>query len=260
MANNKTTVFHSRVADSAQELNHLLRAEHFLPLHCPIFELQKGSDLNLIDNDRFNSILLGSSSPLDTILIFTSQYAVEFLQHAIQHKKLLNPLLEMQCVAVGQTTAKKLVQAGFKNVLTPTAPTSEGILQLPVIQTSKQAILFKGEQGRDKLANAFRLANKPLTTYNVYKRQWVDLSETQLQQINRCDVFIFTSGEIAQHLYRLVVDKISPDFVHKLVLVPSERVAKQLTEYGFDQVINIGSASNHNIIAHLRKFKGSVLT
>jgi len=225
----------------------LLSLAGFNPVNYAFFKLEAGEDFNQLTHLTLES---------DTSLIFTSQYAVEWLQKAAP-ESLFNQLRHQPTVAVGQATAKCLASVGFNQVDTPTQQDSEGILALPQIQQCHQALLFKGEQGRDQISKTFKLANKVLKTYNIYKRNWLSLDASQLAHISSADQFVLTSGENAlfllNHADNVLLDKIK----QSPCLVPSERVKQLLQRQGLTQVQNINSANNQAIIEALKRPNGN---
>ncbi len=248
--NNK--VLHCRHGSSAQQLNQNLISAGFEPVHLALFDIVDGSDCISLSSNNFSAQLTN----IDLVII-TSQYAVEKLTQQL-HPSDLTKLQQKNTIAVGDKTAKQLKAAGFHNVLLPENNDSEGILAHPQVKHSQQAILLKGEQGRDAIEQAFKLANKKLTTYNIYKRQWLTLTSTQLQTALSCDYFVFTSGEIALKLYQAVEKQNKSElkpWLDVCTFVPSQRVASQLSQYGASDVINMQGANNLTIIQALQAHK-----
>lgn len=245
-------VLHCRHGNSASELNQSLLSAGFEPIHVPLFDIADGSDCLSLSSTSFSEQLRNID-----LAIITSQYAVEKLISQL-HPIDLTSLLQKNFIAVGDKTAQQLKKAGFKNIHLPKNNNSEGILAHPKVKHSQQAILFKGEQGRDAIEQAFKLANKKLTTYNIYKRQWLNLTSAQLQTALSCNYFVFTSGEIALKLYQAVERQNKSELQHLLnvcTFVPSQRVASQLSQYGATDVINMHGANNLTIIQALQAHK-----
>ncbi|EWH10334.1 Uroporphyrinogen-III synthase [Catenovulum agarivorans DS-2] len=245
-------VLHCRHGNSAAELNQNLVSAGFEPVHLAIFEILDGSDCVSLSSSNFRQQLL----KLD-LAIVTSQYAVaKLLQHLSDND--LAKLQQTHIVAVGDKTAQQLKRAGFNKVHLPQVNDSDGILALPQVQQSQQAMLFKGEQGRNAIEHAFKLANRKLTTYNIYKRHWQNVTPCQLHAALSCDYFVFTSGEIALQLYQAVKKmnkSVLKQWLDVCTFVPSQRVASKLIQLGATHVINMQGANNLTIIQALQAHK-----
>ncbi|MCU4675080.1 uroporphyrinogen-III synthase [Catenovulum sp. 2E275] len=250
MATNKHYVFHTRQGERAEQLNLLLSQAGFISLNPELYKISQGIDLPLIQSNL--------SVTQSDCLIFTSQYAVQFLLANLTDQQLY-ALKQLACVAVGQATADYLTQHGFNQVAVPQQHTSEGILALAQIQACKRALLFKGEQGRDHILQSFKLANKDLKTYNVYKRDWQTLTNIELENITQADYFVFTSAEAGLTLIKQAPEKLLKKLKTAPCLVPSERVKNQVEQYGLTQVNNIHSANNQSILKALNIINGNQL-
>lgn len=246
--NNSYCIFHPRQGERAEQLNQLLGLAGFNYINQPLFHVEAGEDSPYINTPELYQE--------QDCLIFTSQYAAAYLAQ-FTSPQLLQSLQHQLTIAVGQATADKLNQLGFTHIITPSEASSEGLLTLPELQNAQHAILFKGEQGRNHISDRFKLANKVLNTYNIYKRTWQPLTHTQLNKIATADCFVLTSGENANFL----IDQANTILFNKLktalCLVPSERVKQQLEQHGLTQVKNIHSANNHDILTALQTLNGN---
>lgn len=235
----KPSVYNPRVGERGEALTDLLIQNNYLSIHQPLFNITKGEHFTAL-----NSISTSSK----TIYIFTSQFAVQYFELA----KLNLDLSNVTAIGIGKASSQALANFGFAQVLTPKQAISESLIELCQQIEFDQAFLFKGEAGRDEIANAFKLAKKNLKTYNVYKRVWISIPDTQLAKIKQADVFIITSGEIGLQLISLdndLFDKLKST----LCLVPSVRVKTQLEQLGLNNVTNINSANNQTIITSLNQ-------
>ncbi|WP_017443820.1 uroporphyrinogen-III synthase [Gayadomonas joobiniege] len=237
-------VYHSRVGESGNALNKMLAAHQWQPVNIPVLQISEGHQ----------APQLTSFNLQPDCLIVTSRHVVPYLQKylpAMQWAKLKT----VAVAAVGQGTANALQKAGFTQIFVPEEQTSEGLLTLTCITSAKDAVLFKGEQGRDKISQSLQLAKQKLTTYNVYKRQWLHLSNKQLQHIKQADIFVLTSGEIALTLHRQLSQN-GISITDKLCLVPSSRICDLLSLNGFTQLVNLNTAANVTVMDYLKNLKG----
>ena len=102
------------------------------------------------------------------LIIALSQHAVAaYLDHYFKpsHEGVV-------ALAIGKTTAAKLIEHGALKVFTPRSANSEGLLAMPQIQAlgpSHQVWLLTGEGGRDLVANT--LADRcDLQRFSLYRR------------------------------------------------------------------------------------------
>lgn len=237
-------VYHSRLGMPAEALNTDLSQAGFKPLAIAVYQIQKGCD--------FPQLAHFNETP--ECAIVTSRHAVDQLLAGLPVHS-LNRLKHLPVAAIGSATANYLREFGFNQVIQPQQDTSEGLLEMPEIKQRTHFVLFKGERGRDKIAQTMQLAKKKLTTYNVYKRHWVSLSAEQAKRIAQADIFLLTSGEIALHLHHQL-STYGYSIRNKVCLVPSQRVQGLLQQEGYNQVENLKSAANSAIMHYLKSLKG----
>ena len=79
------------------------------------------------------------------LLIFVSTSAVDYFIDAVKEPRLLQNT-QIQVLAVGRSTAKRLAAWSDINVLTPELETSEGLLALAQLQASQ----VSGKKNRDR--------------------------------------------------------------------------------------------------------------
>ena len=104
--------------------------------------------------------------------VFVSGNAVEFGLRATEHFGAWPS--QVRCVAIGKATALKLEQAGCGPVLRPQgSEDSEGLLQAEAIQhlEGQRVLIFRGQGGREALAEGLRAAGAIVDYAEVYQRQ-----------------------------------------------------------------------------------------
>lgn len=108
--------------------------------------------------------------------------------------------------------------------------------------TGKRALIVRGEEGRDWLAEALRAAGAEVSFLAAYRRlpPRLDLEGRALlaQALahpgRHC--WVFSSSQAVRHLQALTQEWPSPPRMSGTALVPHPRIAQSVSEAGFDQV------------------------
>ncbi|NMH59856.1 uroporphyrinogen-III synthase [Alteromonas ponticola] len=176
-------------------------------------------------------------------LIVTSTFAADVFASTLSVSD-----IKARCAAIGSSTAKRLREQGF-NVIAPDVPTSEGMMNLLTMKNAKncQAVIIKGEGGREYLAESLTEIGIPTAELAVYRR--IPLSPPEeSNQWQWADVkgIITTSVEMATPLFTYYDSD-------KLTSVPwltvSQRIANTLISYG---VKSVGIAQGANDAALIK--------
>lgn len=198
------------------------------------------------------------------ILIFVSVAAVEFA-HASSPLPVnfLQNNTSQLFFAVGNATKQALMAIGITQVLSPPPEqeNSEGLLKLPelVHVKSKKVVIFRGNGGREHIANNLMQRGAKVSYIESYQRVWRTLSKNiahqwQAQQIN---CIVVTSNDILLALIKYLVG--ATDNTNNywqtqcLWVVASERIAQNAKKLGLTRVMNTHSASSQIICETLQK-------
>ena len=186
----------------------------------------------------------------------------------------------LQAYAVGPSTAGILQQFPWPVHCSATGVTSEHLLALPGLQdiSGKRVALFRGQGGRELLAETLRERGARVDYIELYQRRMpiYDRVET-LEQIraNRINIAVLTSLQILESFLRLLglpaVSTRKPQESHSKtdaalvsllqslgIVVPSKRVADIAVEAGFSTVIEAGGADDESILRTLARSSGPV--
>ena len=163
-----TTVVLTRPEAHSQRLALALSEQGFESLVMPLMTVQPIADSELAP---IPDLIEG------TVCIFISANAVHF---GLPH--IASALAEREntvLIAVGQRTQGALQEAGYAAMTTHQADT-EGLLALPALAAGalEQAVVVKGEGGRELLASELRARGVVVREWCGYRRCWpaVDLS------------------------------------------------------------------------------------
>lgn len=223
----------TRPAHQAEHLAGLIRAAGGTPILFPVMEIVDMPDvrplLALIDRlDEFD------------LAIFISPNAVTKAMNLIRARRLLPAGLRV--AAVGKGGRKALGQFGVDNVLVPAQRfDSEGLLALPEFQAvaGKRIVIFRGDGGRELLAEALARRGAHVEYAECYRREKPQADSAQLLHRwarNEVNAITVTSAEMLHNLFDLV-GKLGQQWLKTTPLfVPHERIAEAARGMGLSQV------------------------
>lgn len=163
-------------------------------------------------------------------------------------------------VAVGESTAAALEQAGFLSVLRPAeASSSEALLALPELQEIRVAesriLIVRGEEGRPLLGDTLSNRGARVTYAEVYRRARPEVNGTALTERGRnggIDTIIITSLEGLENLFALLGEGASGWLKEAGYVVVSQRLAARARELGIrDQPVIAAGADDESLLEAL---------
>jgi uroporphyrinogen-III synthase len=221
LANRRILV--TRPARQARELCRLIEAAGGQAMVFPLLEIVPAANPSEL-----------AALPLQDydLAIFVSVNAVEM---ALPHLPRLPPLA---VAAVGEGTAKALRQAGWPPSIVPERQfDSEGLLALAELQADrvagKKVLIFRGEGGREALAEGLRQRGAEVEYVEVYQRRLPRVDPALHPWIERggIDVIVITSSEGLRNLPRLLN---APAWLFgTTLLLGSERIRQAALDFGF---------------------------
>jgi len=189
------------------------------------------------------------------ILIFVSVAAVEFA-HA-SSPFLVNSLPKGSSqlfIAVGNATKQALLALGITQVLSPPQQQehSEGLLKLTELAhvRNKKVVIFRGNGGREHIANCLIQRGADVSYIESYQRVWRTLpkniaTQWQAQQIN---CIVITSNDILLALIKYLTSATDNTDnywqTQCLWIVVSERIEQNAKDLGLIHVMNTQSANS----------------
>lgn len=152
--------------------------------------------------------------------------------------------------AVGRGTARALAGGGNAEVLCPQdGADSEALLAQPELQqlAGQRVILFRGEGGRELLANTLNARGATVVEAVCYRRVPATVDMTPVRELlwqGRLDAVSVTSREILDAL----LQQIGPDGAVRLaavpLFVPHPRIAQAARDRGMLRVLSIDSGDD----------------
>lgn len=171
------------------------------------------------------------------LAIFISLNAVEWAMRAIDRRGALPDALKL--AVIGPTTARALEQHGRSADLMPEPPyNSESLLALPEMRAiaGKRVVIFRGEGGREHLANTLRERGATVEYAEAYRRVRPRHDPAPLLRAWRdgaIQVVTATSNEALLNLVEMVGEEGRRYLLETPLVVVSERNAALARELGF---------------------------
>lgn len=208
----------------------------------PLVEIVPGSELNQ----------LPSLVEQADILIAVSKHAILQAASKLKHWPSAPTYL-----AVGLATRRHWQQLHQHPIICPEPQTSEGLLQLPELESVKSAniLILRGQSGRELLAEELAQRGARVNYCECYQRLPIELQgqsciqHWQQQQVSH---WVATSAEQLNQVEQLcpVAEK---GWLHQLKLITvSPRLAAQAQTLGFHHIELSQSANNADLLSTLK--------
>lgn len=172
----------------------------------------------------------------------------------------------LEAYAVGPGTARILEGLPWQVHCSSTGVTSEDLLNLPGLKSveGKRIALFRGQGGRELIANALRERGARVDYIELYQRSTPHYEVEELLSIfesSKPNLVVLTSLQIFEAYLALIArlhsfnDREARALISLLqaptLIVPSERVRQSALSAGFTQVINAGGADDQTVFSAL---------
>jgi uroporphyrinogen-III synthase len=192
------------------------------------------------------------------LAVFISPNAVGYgLRYAAQVGGLPTKL---QIAAVGAGTARALQAAGHPPTLAPEHDfNSEALLALPALQqvAGKKIIIFRGEGGREHLADTLRSRGAHVEYVQVYRREKPPVDRAVLLDAwvhDGISAIVVTSNEGLQNLYELIGSEGQVHLHKAQLVVVSERAVDLARRLGIQRAPVVAErAGDEAILAALSR-------
>jgi len=187
----------TRPLDQAQQLADMVLQAGGEPILFPLLEIVALEDYGAFDT---------ATADIDCFdwAVFISTNAVQHGMSRLLKARAFPPTL--RCAGIGPSTAAELARFGVSNVLIPSGRfDSESLLNLPEMQhvAGKRFLIFRGEQGRELLADTLRQRGAEVTMAESYRRinpQHDASGLKQLWQNGQLQAIVVTSSEALRNL------------------------------------------------------------
>ena len=232
-----------------------LSCDHFhqwgaTPLSLPMMEIAALADKKayiqsqIFDLDLYDKV------------IFISKNAV---RHGVEWIDTCWPMLPVGItwIAIGKGTCALLNELGFELGIEATQTdgsghTSEDLLANPLLNdvAGQKVLILGGEGGRTTIEETLTQRGAQVNHLPLYSRNKIDYQAEQVAQVESCEVILITSGEGLENLVD-TLSQYNKNWLHKLILTPSQRVADQALKLGWQHVVNANGADDNSLYASL---------
>ena len=166
----------------------------------------------------------------------------------------------LEAYAVGPGTAEILRQLPWPVQCSDVGVTSEHLLALPGLRNvaGKRIALFRGQGGRELLAETLRERGARVDYLEIYQRRVPEYTRAMvMQQIdeNAINAVVATSQQILDSFVTLVQadGELPENLLGMCVVVPSQRIREQALAAGFQSVVDAGGADENTVLESLQK-------
>jgi len=240
------TIVVTRPAHQAEPLCDLLSANGGTPIRFPVLDIAEPQIP--LDAARVNAILVKAN-----LLIFISPNAVDYGMKAIRDAGGLPDTVNV--AAIGQGTARKLSEWGHPaNVFPNEKFDSEALLAMQALQSvaGKQVVIFRGEGGREHLANTLRQRGAHVEYVECYRRVQPNTDTREIADRlaeESIDAIVVTSNEGLQNLFNMLESVNRRSLLNVQLFVVSARGQELAVSLGFTRpAIIVSKASDQGIV------------
>jgi len=240
------TVVNTRPAHQAKSLSDAILAAGGEVIDYPVIQITPPSDPGTLQSQLTQ---LASAD----IAIFISTNAVDAGLSALGGSQ--NWPEKVVIAAVGRTTANQLSTLGLTvSLVAPEPFNSEALLTLPELQnlSGKKVVIFRGEGGRELLAQTMRDRGAEVEYLECYRRELPESDPAILYQCwenKRVILIVVTSNEGLENLMKLMNSKYRAELLSSTLVVISQRTIILARELGFQITpVLTSNASNESIM------------
>lgn len=242
----RPNVLVTRPQKQARNMVHLCQEAGFTAISSPMIDIEVCPKTPEID------FAIAQLVKTDWV-IFTSVNAVEHAMLFILKEYSHFPE-DINVACVGLRSAARLRQFCKQAIVLPNDSfTSEGLLQLPELQTvvEKRVVIFTGESGRTIIAETLRAKQAQVAIAKVYRRKMINVVDVSLQaklEQQKIDAILISSGEILQNFMSLYRESVTMNSANSAMvfIMASKRIAKIGKELGISEQSMIIAESAHD--------------
>ncbi|UTW48242.1 uroporphyrinogen-III synthase [Bacterioplanoides sp. SCSIO 12839] len=219
--------------------------------HQPLIEIVTIEDDNnavllrqrMLNIDHYQAVIAISKNAAQTGLQWLDKYWPQ-------------PPEEIRWYAVGPTTADELSGELHPVYMPEQRFDSEGVLELASLQQvqDEKILIWRGEGGRETLANVLRQRGAQVDYAELYERRQIEYSTKQWQAVLQPPSLLLLSSGQGLDIIEQQVDNLADQV--SAILVPSERVAEKARKKGYQQVLVAASARDQDVLTQLRDWVG----
>ena len=247
------SVLVTRPAYQSDGLCELIQTAHGRPVRFPALEILGPSDKQAARR------ALAAAGTAD-LLIFVSANAVQFAFPLLPAQL----PVDVDIAAVGTATAHALEAKGLEPTLVPQRMDSEGLLQLPALQSvrGKSVFILRGNGGRELLSETLRERGAEVRQVEVYRRQVPQRAGAAANLVRNwsqlAQAVTATSNMILDSLFDLLGEAGAQLLCTTPLVVVSQRMAEHALKRGCENVYVAASATDADLLATLCEINDDV--
>lgn len=243
----------TRPAPNGEELCQLLNQQGFATLYAPLFDIEKGRELNQLPTLLQN---LQSGDYVFAVSKNAIVYADQVLKNIGLHWR-----SDLNYFAVGRRSAEYFSALTEHPVLYPYPnENSEGLLALPQMQQleKKKIVILRGNGGRELFRQQVETLGASVEVVECYQRiakEYDNIQQISIWKRAGINTIIVTSNEILHYLVEFV-PKNDHNWLTECHLIGiSPRIIKLAKDYGWENVTQTARADNASILDTLLSLK-----
>lgn len=169
------------------------------------------------------------------LAIFISPNAVRFALAAINQFAELPPQLKLAAVGKGSAHTIKSLTGREADLVPSERFDSEGLLALDELQQmgGKRVVIFRGNGGRELLAETLHQRGAEVDYAEVYRRECPPALDDGDDRITKADIIVVTSSEGLGNLVTITPASQREKLLNTSLLLVSERATKVAYQLGF---------------------------
>ncbi len=245
----------TRPAQQADPLAAAITAAGGIPLLFPVLTI---NDVDAPEREALRLVLGRLAAAAFDLAIFVSPNAIEKTCTELSTLGLSWPAA-LRVAALGQGSERALAACGIRNVTAPTTRfDSEGLLELPDLQAmkGKRVIIFRGDGGRELIAETLRARGATVEFATCYRRAAANGDTAELQrlwQAGQLDAITMTSSEGLRYLYALLDDGRNGLLKDTPLFATHARIAEEAHRLGLSRVVAT-AAGDAGLLAGLSQY------
>ena len=239
----------TRPAHQAQPLCEMIQAQGGQPIRLPVINIEP---LSLTQEMRKTLI---DTKSID-FAVFISPNAVEYgIKQLLKYAKIPDTL---QLVTIGQASAKKIQEllGRIPDISPAKQYNSEALLALDSLQQqqlkNKRIIIFRGQGGRELLAETLTQRGAHVSYAEVYQRVQPRPEQAFLKSLwsasKRPDIITISSTEGLHNLVNMTSGYILQMIVHTPLIVVTEKMRQSALQLGFKQPVIIAEKASNKAV------------
>lgn len=229
----------TRPAQQAGPLSAAIAAAGGVAVAFPVLAIH---DVDAAECERLAAVLARLAAAEFDLAVFVSPNAIDKTFAELRARGLAWPPA-LRVAALGKGSERALAERGVTNVVAPQQRfDSEGLLELPELQAmaGKRVIIFRGDGGRELIAETLRARGGTVEYVTCYRRAAPDGDTAELRrlwQAGRLDAFTITSSEGLRHLHALLGAAGRALLEGTPLFAPHARIVEEARRLGLHRVV-----------------------